>query len=397
MPFHASRALTLSIALFASLPLAGQASDALALTLDGKRIIGTPSFERSIIRISPLDSRIGQSLNLGTIWHLFMDPPPGYEDGLDLEAIRNRPPSAPGLVLTNGTFIAGRPEGITDTTVSIASSRLGNLRFPRQQVARVQFNYVSGSARVVLPESATGIVSRSGHFAEGDIITFDEDEVVIDSIFAGASTHQTNRIHAVILAAAPLASSEYIVELKDGSILLADQLSTDPEGLEITGPLTGRISIEANDLARLSAGARRVRDLTEAPYRRRQPEVENDAGLAVRTSPLMAAPIRVDPWERVIELPAGNAIASLVEQGARGFSVRLAVPPDQPSQNYVVFRIRADNLQVFESPPMNSESRPLLVGFREDIRRFAVLEVLPYGDQPHETPGLWIEPVLHTQ
>jgi hypothetical protein len=397
MPFYTLRLLIPVVTLLAAVPLTGQSTEALALTLDGKRMIGTPSFDRSNISIAPSDGGIQKTLQLGTVWHLFMSAPIEDEDDQDRQAIRNRPPSRPGLVLTNGAFIAGSPEKITDTSITIVSSRVGTLSFPREQVARVQFNPISDSAHVVLPEFATGVVSKSGLFAEGDIITFDENKVVIDSILAGPSTHSNNRLHAVVLAAAPLASSEYIVELKDGSLLLADRLSTERGGLQVTGLLTGKERIEADDLARLSAGARRVRDLTDLPYRRRRPEVANDSDLAVRTSPLMATPIRVDTRARIIEIPAGNAIASMVEQSALGFSVWLAVPSDQPPQNRVIFKIRTDNLPVFESPPMSSESRPLLVGFRAPFNSFIVLEVLPVGGQSHETPGLWIEPVLHTK
>jgi len=396
MPFHAFRTLLLALSLLAAAPLAGQTDEALVLTLDGKSITGTPEFERMRIVLDPATGA-STSINPSTVWHLFMEVPVGGEEGLELQAIRNLPPDVPGLVLTNGAFIAGWPEKITDSAITIDSSRAGMLSFPREQVARVHFSYFSGDTRVVLPESASGVVSKSGHFAEGDIISFTAEEVVIDSILAGPSTHSTKNLQAVVLAAAPLASSEYILELDDGSLLLANDLTVQPGGLRIAGLLTGREDIQASDLARLSAGARRVRDLTDLPYRRRRPEVEGQSDLAIRTSPLTAAPIRVDTIDRMVEMPAGNAIASLVGQGMRGFSVRLAVPPEQPPQNRVIFRIRADNLQVYQSPPMNSESRPTLVGFRERITRFIVLEVLPADGQTHETPGLWIEPVLHTQ
>ncbi|MFP4352889.1 MAG: hypothetical protein ACLFRP_03115 [Puniceicoccaceae bacterium] len=397
MPFHARRTLLASLCLLAAVPLGGQTDEALVLTLDGKRIAGAPEFDRMNI---VLDRTTGApaSIHPSTIWHLFMDRPSGDgADGLGTQAVENEPAPVPGVVLTNGAFVAGWPESVTDDAVTIESGRAGELTFPREQVARVQFTFLSGGTRVVLPESATGVVSKSGHFAEGDIISFTEDKVVIDSILGGASTHSTKNLHAVVLAPSPRVSSDYILELEDESLLLADDLSIQADGLRISGLLTGDEEIEASDLARLSAGERRVLDLTDLPYRRRRPEVEGESDLAVRTSPLTAAPIRVDSLGRIVEIPAGNAIASMTGEEMRGFSVRLAVPPGQPPQNRVVFRIRADNLQVYESPPMNSESDPVLVGFRERISRFLVLEVLPADGQTHETPGLWIEPVLHTQ
>ncbi len=397
MPSTFIRPTILVSFLLAAVPLVGQSEEAMVLGLDGQRVTGSPSFERSNITITPADGGARKNIHPATIWHLFMSAPPGNEDGLPPHAIDNRPPGMSGLVLTNGAFVAGQPEKITSESVSVFTLRADTLTFPREQVARVQFSALSDSARVVLPEFATGVVSKSGHFSEGDIISFDEKEVVVDSIMAGPSTHSTNRLHAVVLASAPLASSDYILELTDGSLLLADRLSLQPDALQISGLLTGEERIEADDLARLSAGSRRVSDLTELPYRRRRPEVDGGSGLTLRTSPLMATPVRVDGTDRVVEIPAGNAIASILEQDVRGFSVRLAVPSDQPAQNRVIFKIRDTNRQIYESPPMSSEDRPLLVGLRERIARFIILEVLPADERAHETPGLWIEPVLHTE
>lgn len=376
-------------------------TQALIHTLDGRTVVGVPRQLRgSQLTFAPGPGGAPTSpLHPGTVWHLFTGALEELrERDPAMEAVGFSPPLHPGVLLTNGAFVAGSISYVTGTAVTVKSKRRGELEFPTGQIARIQFQPGRGESQPLVPGNATGVINIHGVFSDGDLVSVDEKRVVMDSIFSGPKTLQVRHVHAVVLASAPLASSRYILKLADGSLILADSLTgTDDGGIEVNGLLTGPETVQLDALEQLSAGFRFLEDVCTLTHLRRRPELSEQDDLTIRSAPPTASKVQVDSRRRKVEIAAGSALAFFPEQRRHGFSARIAVPDDYPENEEVVFRVRADNRLVYQSKPMNSASPPELIGLRAPMRNHLVLEVIPAGGTLHETPGVWIEPVLHRQ
>ncbi|MEX2607321.1 MAG: NPCBM/NEW2 domain-containing protein [Kiritimatiellia bacterium] len=373
---------------------------AMVHTLDGKKIVGVPQqLNGKQLEMVPGLNSSPVILHPGAIWHLFTAASLEKlgESEPAMEAVQFPPPTKPGVLLTNGAFVAGEISAITGTAVTVKSKRAGERQFPTGQIARIQFHTSRDEFPPPIPDTATGVITISGLFSDGDIISLDEKKVVIDSIVSGPKSLPTKSVHAVVLTHAPLASSRYILKLTDGSLILTDSLSGKENGVGVNGMLTGPEMIPLDMLEHLSAGYRFLEDVCTLAYIRRRPEAVDKDDLTIRNAPPTASRVRVDSRRRKVEIAAGSALAFFLEKPGHGFSARIGVPPDYPEDGKVLFRVRADNKLVYQSQPMNSASPPELIGVRAPMSNYLVLEIIPAGETLHETPGVWIEPVLHRQ
>jgi hypothetical protein len=385
--------------LFQILSGRGEEPHALIHTLDGRKIAGIPQrLTGDQLMLAPDPTRSAHTLHPGVIWHLFtgsLEELSSREPGL--EAFRFSSPLVPGVLLTNGAFFAGEISGISDTAVTVKSRRAGEREFPVKQIARIQFNANKKDSQPTIPDTATGVISDGGVFSDGDIISVDGERVVIDSIFSGPQTFRRKNVHAVLLSHAPLGSSRYILTLTDGSRILTDSLSPHEAGFGVDGLLTGSETISLDILDQLSAGYQFLEDVCTLNHIRRRPELSEEDDLVVRNAPPTASNVQVDTRRRKVEIAAGSALAFFLDQPGNGFSARIAVPEGYPEGKEIQFRVRADDKLVYQSKVMKSGSPPELIGFRARMSRYLVLEVLPVEGTMHETPGLWIEPVIHLQ
>jgi hypothetical protein len=392
--------MAMSVVVLLQVPVSHGELHAMVHTLDGKKIVGVPQhLNGKELKIAPGLGGSPIILHPGVVWHLFTEA--SLDELLKREpsmtAVRFPPPPKPGILLTTGAFVAGTISSITGTAVTVNSKRRGEFEIPTGQIARIQFHTSREESQPLIPDTDNGVITVHGVFSDGDIISLDENQVVIDSIFGGPKTLPTKLVHAVVLAPAPLASSRYILKLTDGSLILTDSLTDAEGGIGLQGMLTGSETIQLDMLDQLSTGFRFLEDVCSLAHIRRRPEMSEKDDLTIRNAPPTASKVQVDTRRKKVEIAAGSALAFFLEKPRYGFSARIAVPPEYSEDEEVLFRVRADNKLVYQSKPMNSASPPELIGLRAPIRNYLVLEVIPASGTLHELPGMWIEPVLHRQ
>lgn len=359
--------------------------------LTGDILEGDVSLERGRIVVK----RDGSERSVGAfeLWHAeFRDAGFAGEPG-PLEANYQEAFTQPGVLLVNGSFLGGDIKEFTPEKVTVSYGQSREKTFNLDDVARVNTN-LAPVVKALIPPGSQGVVLQNGSFVEGEFIKMEDGRAHIDSLIFGPNSFTDRQMQGVVLQDYATVSSAFIVTAKDGTRLLTGDIDINGDTLVAEDPFLGEFRLGSEYLASISVGSRRLRDVTGMNYIRRAPVVENEDDLQIRTNPTTVAPLVVDPVERVITMPAGNAMAVMADEAFRGFVSRIAVPENLPPGQQVVFQVRADQRIAYRSQPMNSQSPVQVVTVRDPVRRYLILEVLPVNDQTNEAPGLWIEPML---
>lgn len=371
--------------------LASVAQAGTVVLLTGDLLSGDVKLERGRIVVNSASSN--RSVGDFEMWHADFRQPgyagePGPRDAHYQENFTQA-----GVLLVNGSFLGGSISKFTPEEVTVAYGEGREKTIPLEDVARVNFN-LAPVVKALIPPGAQGVVLNNGSFVEGEFINMEEDRVVIDSLIFGPNSFRQRDIQGVVLQDYATVSSGYIVTAKDGTRLLTNDIDIEGDKLVANDDFLGEFRLGSEYLASVTVGSRRLRSVSDMNYIRRAPVVENEDDLAIRSNPTTAEPLVVDPVQRIVRMPAGNAMAVMADEAYRGFVSRIAVPTDLPPGQQVIFQVRADRRIAFRSKPMNSQSPVQVVTVRDPIRQYLILEVLPVNGDTNEAPGLWIEPML---
>ncbi|MGF1449993.1 MAG: NPCBM/NEW2 domain-containing protein [Opitutales bacterium] len=299
-----------------------------------------------------------------------------------------------GVLLANGTFLSGQVLEFSDDAVAIRDTSGQRRQLDRPSVARVNFNPTLLGNTPVVPNGTTGVLLSDGNYVEGDFQGVQEEHAVVHSIIFGPKRYALRHTHGVVLQDYATASSQWIVATHDGSQYLTNNLDLLGSTVRLDDLALGDLTLQSEEIAFIKAGRARAESLTELPYVRRAPALNAASDLSLRSSPVTAAPLIVDPASHTVTMPAGNAMAVRLNRQAWGFAARLGVPENVSPLQAVRFRVLADRKVLYESQPRSVDDGEEIVVVRTPIRDFIVLEVLPVDAQTNEAPGLWIEPVL---
>ncbi|MGF1485050.1 MAG: NPCBM/NEW2 domain-containing protein [Opitutales bacterium] len=388
-PFLRRRALLTLLASF----LTSAAWGGYAFSFEETFYQGTPTLDNGRIRFPDTN----QNIPLSALWFVDFRDPAAYNDLGRFTPLSPFPQDqfhGRGVLLANGTFLSGLILKHDATEVEIIPDGQPRQTLPAEAVARLNFNANLFGENPVVPDGTTGVVLKDGNFIEGDYQGVDENQVELHSVIFGPRRFPVNGIQGVVLQDHATASSQWIVAGKDGSQYLANKLSIEGSQLRLEDLSIGSVTLPYDEIALIKAGRARAESLTELPYLRRAPSTSTSDDLAVRSSPVTAAPLVVDPANHTITMPAGNALAVRLNRQAWGFAARIGVAPTASPLQAVRFRVLADRKILYESQPKIVTDGEEVVVVRTPIRDFIVLEVLSVNEQTNEAPGVWVEPVL---
>ncbi len=183
--------------------------------------------------------------------HLFPSRPPVWKN----PEADDDPGLRRGVLLRNGTFLAGQVEHATDTAVTIA----GWLR--RHPISTV--NVAQINCRPLGPELAAkiepgrkGVLLANGDFIEGEFRGMETNTVQISSVLFGVRSYDASQeAVAVVLGGTAPGPCQFELRLQDQSRLLVSDLSAEKEALLAQDPALGQVKIPVEELAELRRSA----------------------------------------------------------------------------------------------------------------------------------------------
>lgn len=140
----------------------------------------------------------------------------------------------PGVVLVGGSVLA-RPVVAADTTAVRFSDSSKEAGLSMIKVARLVFQALSPELEARLPAGRRGVLLKSQEFIDGDLREVKNGRVRLSSMLFGLKSYDAWQVLAVALRDPQPVRACYEVRTSSGSLLLADELGADKDGLVVHG------------------------------------------------------------------------------------------------------------------------------------------------------------------
>ena len=156
-----------------------------------------------------------------------------------------------GLVLRNGTFLAGTVDAASGTSVRGAGLLRGQ-SISTVNVARFYCRPIAQNQLGRVPPGRTGALLVKGDFIDGELRRLSQGRLELSSILFGPRSYDVqNEVLAVFLREVVLAPDSFEVRLRDRSVLRVEAVSVEPDGLRIQDSLLGALAVPVEELAGL--------------------------------------------------------------------------------------------------------------------------------------------------
>ena len=157
----------------------------------------------------------------------------------------------PGILLRNGTFIAGRVERATESSLK-TGGLLKNTSLSTINVARILCQPLPPALAARIPAGRTGLLLSRGDFVDADFRGLDGDQIKVSSILFGARTYSASKdVLAVVLRDVNALPVPYEVRLRDQSLLRLSALLVEPGTALVRDAVLGRMTIPVSDLIQI--------------------------------------------------------------------------------------------------------------------------------------------------
>lgn len=159
----------------------------------------------------------------------------------------------PGVLLRNGSFLAGTVERATDTTVEVLNG--GTRRVvSTPNVARLYLQPVSEPLLVQVGRGRQGALLPGGDFVDGELRRLENGRLRLSSILFGTRSLAAPRDVLAVFIQEPAAETHrFELRLRDGSVLHGDTVDLLPEAVWVHDTLLGPQRIPADELESLAA------------------------------------------------------------------------------------------------------------------------------------------------
>ena len=271
----------------------------------------------------------------------------------------------PGVLLTSGSFLAGTygSSKSDDGTEGRGMLERDGKSVPisRASIAVVTLHPTDRS--LIAPVATqVGLLMKNGDFMEGDPDGIGSNEVRMNSILLGIATYPGAEVRACVLhplQAQPTAP--YEIRLRDGSVIFASGLSVNKGQLGI-GEVSGiTIPVTPDEIAQFRAGPAVAQDLLALPWKATALPAANAPATATGTDVTASVPCWVgNNQEQMLVLPAGTSVDFPLSGTFHSVAVSFAVAPGAPNNAQAAIRILADGREIGRTPPFRVGDQPRL-------------------------------------
>ena len=179
-----------------------------------------------------------------------------------VQALVGRPQSnrtdlpSPSVVLRDGSILAGALT-VFDEHIAVSRAAGNIIKIPWSSVAAVVFKPIPTELALQSPPAAwTGVVLNTGDRLEGEIKGVSDDEILLTSVLLGVRRVKWGeRPAGVVLAGVTHKSTDWQIQLRDGSRLRLPDLQVEPDRIHGVHPAVGPVEIPASDLLEIRSRA----------------------------------------------------------------------------------------------------------------------------------------------
>lgn len=155
-----------------------------------------------------------------------------------------------GVVLKNGTVLAGKPLRLAGNTLILHSAGTAETEetLNIRDVARVQFRSMSPQLAARIASAIPGVLLVNGDFIEGELKEFAKGRLTISSVIFGLRSYDGSSEVAAIVLRPFQRAAKFVVRTNRGSALFADSLDLAEKELLVDEPILGKLHLSAREL-----------------------------------------------------------------------------------------------------------------------------------------------------
>ncbi len=188
-----------------------------------------------------------------------------YSAGVREDSVENRLPdvalgraqaAVAGIVLKNGTVLAGIAKEGDDSVFKFQPTGQSAMVLNAIKIARVQFRSMSPHLARRIVSSVPGVLLVNGDFIEGEFKGLSKGRVQISSVIFGLRSYGIATEATAVVLRPFQKTAKFIARTNTGSALFADGIEVQNGQLVVSEPLLGNLRFTANqllDVRRVSA------------------------------------------------------------------------------------------------------------------------------------------------
>jgi hypothetical protein len=186
---------------------------------------------------------------------LYMFNATNSPESIALSRVTNNTPAVGGVLLRDGSFLAGAVRSADESAVRISYPGKKDVTVLNSRVARIHLRPSRSPLRFEIAQGRTGVFTKSGDFLESEFKRIEGDTLHMGSVLFGSKKFgiENGDAVAVVLNDFVPARSGFEVTLLDGSALQVPKITANAETITIHEPILGTLSIPATELFEIRA------------------------------------------------------------------------------------------------------------------------------------------------
>ncbi len=298
-----------------------------------------------------------------------------------------------GVVMTDGTTIAGSIDAIGDKFVRVTPAGGPTIQIAIEQVARVVFQPAAPEQFTGTAAGSVGLLLKGGDFLEAKLRNYDGYSMRMESTLFGLGDFDTHdKAVALVLKPARKLEADTIVRTKAGSELPAERVTFERDRVNFSIAAIGAMGVLRRDLYQIRCGGGRLVSLID--LRPDKIEAADPAtALAIdKTNVGLSTGLLGPSAEHAIATSLFSRVSYALDEQYDLFTARVGMPVDAVPMVAIRFGVLVDGKSV-ASETLTSIDDP--ASFSIDLRHAKRLTLLvETSGLSTGPPGIWADPKL---
>ena len=179
------------------------------------------------------------------VTHLFSSRPTATRGAMAISSDK----TPPGLLLRNGSFLAGTVERASESSLRLAGR---SAPFSTVNIARILLQPLAPRLAERIVAGRAGVLLARGDFVDAEFRGLENGQLLTSSILFGPRSYSAEReALAVVLRDAALSAYAYEIRLLDQTLLHAASLTIENDELVVRDAMAGTVKVAFADIALL--------------------------------------------------------------------------------------------------------------------------------------------------
>jgi hypothetical protein len=188
-------------------------------------------------------------------------------ESIALARVTNAGPVVRGIILRNGTFLAGSITKADESAVRIAFAGRKDAPILNNRIARLVLRPPRQALPYDIAQDRTGVFIKSGDFFECDFRSVERNTLTVSSVLFGLKRFGIEDSGPLVVVMNDVVNekSGYEVRLLDGSVLRATNVRATPTSLTATDSILGDLTFPVTELVEVRQLGVTIADLSNTP------------------------------------------------------------------------------------------------------------------------------------